>query len=78
MNLDNRTSLTEAGQAYAPAYNARDTAHDLHEFPFALRLNTEQEPFDARKDLVPTHFEHDLPIDVGRIAPPPLAAEVPG
>ena len=27
--MNNRTSLTEAGQAYAAAYNAHYTAHDL-------------------------------------------------
>jgi hypothetical protein len=33
--MNNRTSLTEAGQAYAAAYNAYYTAHDL---PLALQL----------------------------------------
>ena len=33
--MNNRTSLTEAGQAYAAAYNAHYTAHDL---PLALQL----------------------------------------
>ena len=101
--MKDKSSLTEAGQAYAAAYNAHYTAHDL---PLALKLYRnlltshpdaaeadysrmqvqnivnavvpKQELFDAQIDLVLTHFEHDLPLDVGRVATPSVVAEVPG
>ena len=101
--MNNRTSLTEASQAYAAAYNAHYTAHDL---PLALQLYRKllashpdapeadysrmqvqnivnavvpkQELFDSQIDLVLTHFEHDPPLDVGRIATPSVVAEISG
>jgi hypothetical protein len=37
-----------------------------------------QELFDAQIDLGLTHFEHDLPVDFGRVATPSVVAEIPG
>lgn len=101
--MNNRTSLTEAGQAYAAAYNAHYTAHDLAlalqlyrkllaSHPGALEADHSRmqvqnivhavvpkpELFDAQIDLVLSHFEHELPLDVGRITTPSVVAEIPG